>query len=169
MKRLNLSLRCEFTPDELATKAAELSQATIELRDEEEEKASVSKEYSERIKEIRSRMSSLAKAYKSGGETRIVECVVRMNCPNPLEKTTIRLDTGEVVRTEPMTDEERQEKLFEETQEEIAVVDEALARMLAKTEEVATTPIEEIDPVLPHQDATSGEYEPNDEREEDEQ
>jgi hypothetical protein len=136
MKRnLALSLHCEFTPEELQAKAQELAQATIELHDEEEEKATVSKEYRERIKELRARQNAIAKTVKVRGEMRLVECIVRMNQPEMLQKTTIRLDTGEVVKTKPMTEEERQQELFEERLEEQAVVDEALARMLAKTEE----------------------------------
>ena len=134
MKRITLSLHCEFSDDELAAKAQELSQATIELRDTEEEKAEVSKSYGEHIKELRSRMSGLAKAYKARGETRLVDCVVRMNEPEPLQKTTIRTDTGEIVKVEPMTDEERQQELFEEKQEERELVDSTVERMLRESE-----------------------------------
>ena len=162
MKRLSLSLPCEFTEDELAVKAKELSLATLELREVEEQKAEVSKSFTERIKDIRSRMSQLAKEYKARGEKRLVDCIVKFNQPEPLQKTTIRLDTGEVVKVEPMTDEERQEKLFEEHQEEQAVVDDVVARMLQQT----GTPVEEIDPVPPHEDTTSGEYEPNEDESE---
>jgi len=134
VKRITLSLHCEFSDDELAAKAQELSQATIELRDTEEEKAEVSKSYGEHIKELRSRMSGLAKAYKARGETRLVDCVVRMNEPEPLQKTTIRTDTGEIVKVEPMTDEERQQELFEEKQEERELVDSTVERMLRESE-----------------------------------
>ena len=157
MKRINLSLHCEFSDDELAAKAQELSQATIELREVEEEKAEVSKTFSEQIKELRSRMSGLAKAYKARGETRLVECLVRMNEPEMLQKTTIRIDTGEVVKVEPMTDEERQQELFEEKQEERELVDSTVERMLRTSE---------IEAVPPHEDATSGEYERNDDESE---
>ena len=160
MKRITLSLHCEFTDQELAEKAQELSQATIELREAEEEKAAVSKTYSENIKEIRGRMGGLARAYKARGETRLVECVVRMNEPEPLQKTTIRMDTGEVVKAEPMTEEERQEKLFEEKQEEQKLVDSTVERMLRQTEAPAE------DEVPPREDAASGEYEPDEDESE---
>jgi hypothetical protein len=145
VKRTNLSLPREFTPDELQAKANELALVIEALDKLEEDKAQTSKEFSETIKSFRSRMNGLAKAIRTRGETRLVECVVRMNCPNPLEKSTVRLDTGELVKTEPMTQEERQERLFEKTQEEIAVIDEALLRMLAKTEEAAKSEAPESD------------------------
>jgi hypothetical protein len=161
VKRVNLSLHCEFSDEELQAKAQGLSQATIELREVEEEKAAVSKEFTDQIKEIRSRMSGLAKAYKARGETRLVECVVRMNDPAPLQKTTVRLDTGEVVKVEPMTEEERQEKLFEEKQEERELVDSTVERVLRDS-----AIEEEIEEVPPHEDATFGEYEPNEDESE---
>ena len=140
MKRTTLSLNCQFSDDELAAKAQELSQATIELRDTEEEKAEVSKSYSEHIKELRSRMSGLAKAYKARGETRLVDCIVRMNEPEPLQKTTIRTDTGEIAKVEPMTDEERQQELFEEKEHERGLVDSTVERMLRASEVETTAP-----------------------------
>jgi hypothetical protein len=157
VKRITLSLHCEFSEEELQAKAQELSQATIELREVEEQKAAVSKEFTEQIKEIRSRMSGLAKAYRARGETRLVECALRLNDPEPLQKTTVRLDTGEIVKVEPMTEEERQQELFEEKQEEREVVDSTVERMLRESA---------IEEVLPHEDTTSGEYEPNEDKSE---
>lgn len=43
-----------------------------------------------------------------------LKCEIRFHDPNTGKKTTIRLDTGEILKTEDMTDEEMQEKLFEE-------------------------------------------------------
>src|SRR5262249_33052623 len=50
-------------------------------------------------------------------ENRDVECLVEFHKPVVGQKTTIRTDTGEIVAVEDMTEDEKQERLFEEKAE----------------------------------------------------
>lgn len=91
-----------------------LSTAYIEYDRVEEEKKTVSSGYSDQLKALRGEMRQLAGQIRKKGAERAVDCVTEFHNPEVGMKTTIRTDTGEVVKTEPMTNEERQENLFEE-------------------------------------------------------
>ena len=55
--------------------------------------------------------SKLSYQIKKRAELRPVDCAVQMNNPRVGEKTIVRLDTGEMVKIEMMTDYERQEEI----------------------------------------------------------
>ncbi len=154
-KRLTLSLRCEFTSEELDSKGQALSATMLRYDEVEEEKKAATATYREQLSDLRGEMRRLSKQIKTKGEDRPVECLAKFHSPNVGEKTIVRLDTGEVVRIEPMTDDERQENLFEEVDE---------LERIYKLEKAADA---QDDDVPPHQDATQGEFEPNDEDGED--
>jgi hypothetical protein len=110
-RKMTLELRCEYTDEELALKRDELStvivhQGAVELR-----KAEVNRGFKEELDGLYSRANELAHQIKKRGENRAVECLVEFHQPNVGEKTIIRLDTGEQVRVEPMTEDERQEEI----------------------------------------------------------
>lgn len=113
MKKTEVNLRCEYTDAELAEKRDELSNVVIGAQEVEKRKADAAKDFKENLDALYSRSNILAFQIKSRGENRAVECVIELNKPTNGLKTTVRLDTGELVTTEPMTDEERQDKLFE--------------------------------------------------------
>ena len=110
-KKLTLSLRCEYSDPELNLKRDELSTVILRQGEVEERKSSVNRTFKEELDGLYSRASDLARQIKARGQDRAVECVVEFHKPNIGEKTIIRLDTGELVRTEVMTDSERQEEI----------------------------------------------------------
>ena len=111
LKKTNLSLRCEFTAEELAAKAEALANATVELQELKGQKRNVVAEFGELIKEVEGRARGLSKAYRSKGENRFVECAVLLDTPERGKKTFVRLDLNQPVKVENMTDEDRQEEL----------------------------------------------------------
>lgn len=111
LKKTNLSLRCEFTPEELAAKAEALANATVELQELKEQKRNVVAEFGELIKEVEGRARALSKAYRSKGENRFVECAVLLDTPERGKKTIVRMDLNQPVKVEDMTDEDRQSEL----------------------------------------------------------
>jgi hypothetical protein len=116
-KRLTLRLYSEFSQQELDDKRDRISGAMLEYDDVEAEKKESNKEFSEAMKGLRGEMRSLAKAIKRRGEDRDIDCLAKFHDPQIGFKTIVRLDTGEIVKTEPMTDDERQDNLFEEVDE----------------------------------------------------
>jgi hypothetical protein len=111
LKKTNLSLRCEFSPEELAAKAEALANATVELQELREQKRNVVAEFGELIKEVEGRARALSKAYRSKGENRFVECAVLLDTPERSKKTIVRMDLNQTVRVENMTDDDRQDEL----------------------------------------------------------
>jgi hypothetical protein len=110
-KKMTLSLRCDYTDTELGLKRDELSCVILRQGDVEQRKAEVNREFKQELDGLYSRASELAHQIKARGQDRAVECVVEFHKPNIGEKTIIRLDTGEMVRVEVMTEEERQEEI----------------------------------------------------------
>ena len=112
MKKIKMMLHCDFTDQVMAEKRDELSMAIIVAHKTKEEKKKVDQQFKEQLDALYASATSLARQIRARGESKEVECLVKMHDPNEFEKTTIRLDTGEIVLTEPMTQEERQENLF---------------------------------------------------------
>ena len=110
-KKATLTLRCEYTDAELAFKRDELSTVIVRQSEVELRRSEVNRGFKEELDGLYSRASELAHQIKARGESHGVECVVEFHKPNVGEKTIIRLDTGELVRTEVMTEEERQEEI----------------------------------------------------------
>jgi hypothetical protein len=110
-KRITLSLRCEYSDLELAEKRDELSTVICRQGEVEQRKAAINREFKEELDGLYSRASELAHQIKARSQDRAVECVTEFHKPNIGEKTVIRLDTGEMVRVEVMTDEERQDEI----------------------------------------------------------
>ena len=116
-KRINVSLQCEYTPEELNEKRDELSATVIEANLVEGKKSDAAKAFKEELDALYSRTGILARQIKIRGEFRGVECAVEMNKPVTGVKRIVRLDTGELVKDEPMTYDERQDNLFGEIDE----------------------------------------------------
>ena len=109
-KKATLTLRCEYTDAELAFKRDELSTVIVRQSEVELRRSEVNRGFKEELDGLYSRASELAHQIKARGESRDVECVVEFHKPNVGEKTIVRLDTGELVRVEVMTEDERQEE-----------------------------------------------------------
>jgi hypothetical protein len=110
-RKTTLELRCEYSDDELAFKRDELSTVIVHQGAVETRKAEVNRGFKEELDGLYARASELAHQIKRRGENRPVQCLVEFHKPNVGEKTIIRLDTGEQVRVEPMTEDERQEEI----------------------------------------------------------
>jgi hypothetical protein len=113
-KKTTFILPVQFTPEELNERRDEIASAMLEYDRVEAQKKIAAKEYAAVLKTLRTDMSRLARQINRGGEERDVECTLTFHDPEPGFKTITRLDTGEVVRQEPMTDDEKQENLFDD-------------------------------------------------------
>lgn len=109
--RVKLNMECVYTDGELAEKRDQLSETILDIQQVEDDKATVTRTFKERLDGLYGQSTKLAQQIKNRKEFRMVECAVEFNKPNSGEKTTIRLDTGEMTKIEIMTDDERQEKI----------------------------------------------------------
>jgi len=105
------SLQYDFTPDELADMSKRLANEIGAIESLEDDKETANKEFKEQIAFHATAAKGLAKQIRAGYEHRFLPCRVLWNSPLAGEKTIVRLDTGEQVAVEIMTEEERQEEL----------------------------------------------------------
>jgi len=111
VKRIGLQLPCIYNDEELAAKRDELSDTIIAIAEVEDRKSRVAKSFKEELDGLYATSGTLARDIKRRNEERLVDCVVEWNKPNVGEKTIVRLDTGEMVKIEVMTDDERQDEI----------------------------------------------------------
>ena len=104
-------LPVELTPTERMARAMTAAERQSEYCELESQKKATTSTLGRQLKEIRSEIEDLQRAVRSGKETQSVQVeTLRNEARRTVE--TLRLDTGEVVDTRPMTVEERQGKLF---------------------------------------------------------
>jgi hypothetical protein len=113
-KSITEELFCEFSQDEMDAKGQELSSTMLEYDNVESQKKDATKEFTDSLKELRGRMRSISKNIRRKGEARAVSCHVLFHVPAVGTKRIVRIDTGELVRDEPMSNDEMQENLFGE-------------------------------------------------------
>lgn len=106
-----MSLRVDFTADELLNLARKQAEAHGDLNRAEEEKKAATAQLKARCESISARISELAGKITAGFEYRMTPCEIRFDDPKPGLKTTYRLDTGESVNVDPMSMSERQAEL----------------------------------------------------------
>jgi hypothetical protein len=123
IKKLSLQLPCQYSDDELAEKRDRLSDVIIAIGETEFRKTTAAKAFKEELDGLYSESGKLAHQIKDREETRMVDCVCEMNKPQVGEKTTVRLDTGEMLKVEVMTDEERQEEIVFDVEENRKIED----------------------------------------------
>lgn len=114
MRKVKIKLRCEYSESELNEKRDEISNVIIGAHEVETRKAETNKIFKEQLEALYSRRDVLAHQIKDRGESREVECAVELNKPVEGTKRIVRLDTGEFLRDEAMTDDERQMRIFDE-------------------------------------------------------
>jgi hypothetical protein len=112
MKTIELKLHCDLDDVELRERGQQMAEAKREFARVAKEKADAMKDFKLQLEEIDARMSTAAEAIREKSEFRLVKCQVLYNVPAVAAKRTVRLDTGEVVREEPMTAGEQQQHLF---------------------------------------------------------
>lgn len=114
------SLRYDFTQAELLQLgkqiAGEVEAADTCERDKKVFDANIKEEIEKHLGEV----ARLAPLIRNGYQYRWITCSVAYNDPEPGQKSLYRLDTGELVKTAPMSDAERQEELPMECKPETA-------------------------------------------------
>ncbi len=111
-RAIELELSCELIEEEVQYKAQQLGAAVVEQDETASRKRDAMKTFNEELEEIAQRMRLLSRAIRTRSERRLVRCAVTFHTPVQGSKRTVRLDTGELCREEPMTMEECQEHLF---------------------------------------------------------
>jgi hypothetical protein len=104
-------VRYEFTVHELRELGAKLAEAAHGANELRRQKATAASNFAASIKSADDVVAGLADKIRNGCETRLGECIVRLDCPRPGLKEYVRLDTGEVVRDAPMSPSDMQRDL----------------------------------------------------------
>jgi hypothetical protein len=104
-------LKVEFTHDEIHEMGSQLAQTTKTINELENDKKAVNADFKAKIEGQSAVSQSLSTKIQNGFEYRHVECEVRYNDPTTGMKTTVRKDSGEVLRKESMTTDEMQLEL----------------------------------------------------------
>lgn len=111
LAREDRDLPVTLTPREKAARSEELVQAMSKQRRLEDELEGVKADFKGRIARVADDVGALFRTLERGTEIRSVSCERRVNVDGE-SVDTIRLDTGELVVSRPMTPEERQRELF---------------------------------------------------------
>lgn len=108
---LIMKLPVLLSESELAARSAELARKVREAKEVEDEKKTSMSEFKAKAEGIDMKVRELAEIVDTKQEDRAVECIVN---PDYAAGTmvTVRRDTGEVVQSRPMTQDERQIHLF---------------------------------------------------------
>lgn len=103
-------LPCALTEDELRSYGDELAGVVQDIAAQADREKEVKAELKARTTELTARQSMLAMKVSRRQESREVACVVHVDYEAGL-RTVTRTDTGEVVQTRPLRDDERQPAL----------------------------------------------------------
>ena len=98
-------LKCILTEQELKKAGVDMAQAYLDLESEEDGLKSAQAQFKARIAGHEATIGLCANKIQTGHEFRQVECETRESGKN-IE--TVRIDTGEIVETRPMTKDEMQ-------------------------------------------------------------
>jgi len=104
-------LKYAFTHDELHQKGVDLARMNSEMLSLDNEKKSIVADFKAKIEGKTAEIELVSNHINNGYEYRRIECEIRFNDPNAGFKTIVRKDNGEVVRKEPMTEDELQYEL----------------------------------------------------------
>src|SRR5580704_3954710 len=102
---LSQSLRCPLTDQEKIRFGEGLARLLEEMGEvEDEQKASAAK-FKAQLEGIEGAVTKTRKILSAGYEYRWIDCKVLYHKPATRQKTLVRLDTGEVVREEDMSED----------------------------------------------------------------
>ena len=121
MEKITLELEVRLTPKELQEKGQEMASAVLQYDRYENEKKEIAADLGAKMKELHGKLSKLADVVDRKAEMRSVECQVELDHPIPGSKATIRMDTGEMIKEEPMTPQERQGNLPLEEEKDVVI------------------------------------------------
>ena len=117
MKKSKEYLKCDFTEKEILEFGSDLARKHSEINELEEQKKRVTSDFKAKSDAAEAEASVLARKIQNKHEFRDVEC---QEIYNYVDKsvTIVRLDTGEIVKTRNMREDEKQELLFPDKEEE---------------------------------------------------
>lgn len=104
-------LRHNFSDKEKLVMADTLAGAHSRLAELKEKKDAANATFSEEEKKIKLEIGSVSRLYQQGFDMRSIRCRIEYDKPNINEKSIIREDTGEVVKTMPFSETDRQQEL----------------------------------------------------------
>lgn len=104
-------LKYEFDDQEKLVMAGTLASNHNAIDDIDAEEAVFKSQIKERRSGLAQSIQTLSRNISMGFEMRNIPCVAQYDKPNINEVTYVRLDTGEIVKTRPMTESERQQEL----------------------------------------------------------
>jgi hypothetical protein len=104
----------QFEEFELRDKGEELALAEMQSDELQKRQREAAANFAKELKDLRGRISQLSKQIQQKGAERPTWCTVRFHTPLQGRKQIFRTDTGELVREEPMSEPECQQKLFHE-------------------------------------------------------
>lgn len=107
IRKVMMPLECRLTDEELKTSAKTLAEALRQRGAEESTLETLKSQFKAKITQLDGQVSEMAGRLNSEKEFRTVECEMTFDYQEGT-KTTVRKDTGEEVRKEKITDEERQ-------------------------------------------------------------
>lgn len=110
--RTELELPCTLTDEEVQSRGRMLGETIWAIDDTQAARTAAMKEFKERLVGLNEQQRKLARVIRNRVENRMVQCAVQFHAPLEGVKRIVRMDTGEVVREEPMTDSEKQLNLF---------------------------------------------------------
>lgn len=107
LKRGTETLPTELTKDELLAKAAELAEVHERLALEREAQKQTKADLKARLEELEQRRNELARVVQRKKEDRVVDIEIHANDGKGVVEY-LRMDTGEVYTTRPLSADERQ-------------------------------------------------------------
>lgn len=107
----DLNLRVNFTHDELFNLGKTLADHIRAMKDAEDEKKSVNTSLTAKVDGVKAQITQVTNDISSGYTYKMVRCETRYDTPKEGQKTTVRLDTNEVVSVDNMTSAEMQTEL----------------------------------------------------------
>ena len=110
VKTQNEYVKHEFNKEEMEEMHKELAEKTSQLRRKEEEKKSIVSQFGADITKLETATLSLADKINLRYEHRMLKCEVKYNWKTG-KKEIIHPETKKAIRTDPVTEEERQQKL----------------------------------------------------------
>lgn len=102
-KKGERQLSVKFTEAELLVIARKLAETNAELARAENDKKAVTSQLKAKCDRIAAEIGELSSKITSGFEYRNVQILTTFDDPKPLWKTTVRLDTDEVIECEQMS------------------------------------------------------------------
>lgn len=112
LKKVKMTLECRLTEEELKASSKTLADALRQRRGHESSLETFKSQMKAQITQLEGTINEMEGRINSEKEFRMVECEVTFDYQTGM-KTTVRKDTGEQVREEKITDEERQLHLGE--------------------------------------------------------